>query len=238
MIVAAVLYLASLAISVLVAFKRWDRVWYNGRAVAESIKTRSWRYMMMADPFDAGMPDAQSRDRFCKDLTEILRENQHLAAHLMPDPSAEAVTLAMQSVRNQSVAVRLDYYRATRIDEQRGWYTKAHARDRRGERLWFGVMVTLNGAAVLLMIARVAYHLLAGFPVEVLAVGAAAALAWLHVKRYSENASAYGLAAHEITLIRSRSDDVSNERQLSEFVVSTEAAFSREHTQWAARRLD
>jgi hypothetical protein len=99
-------------------------------------------------------------------------------------------------------------------------------------------MVAFNGAAVLLLIARAAWHLLAGFPVEALTVAAAGALAWMHVRRYSENASAYSLAAHEITLVRSRSEEVLNEKQLSEFVVSTEAAFSREHTQWAARRLD
>jgi hypothetical protein len=238
MIVAAGLYFAGLAISVLLAFKRWDRVWYNGRAVAESIKTRSWRFMMKADPFDGDIPDAEVRDLFCKGLVEILRENQHLAPHLAPDPSAEVVTRIMQSIREKSLQVRLDYYRSARIDEQRRWYANAHARDQRGERRWFGAIVAINVAAMLLMIARAAWHLLGGVPVEVLTVGAAGALAWLHVRRFSQNASAYSLASHEITLIRSRSEGMVNDRQLSEFVLSTEAAFSREHTQWAARRLD
>jgi hypothetical protein len=238
MIVAAALYLASLALSILLAFRRWDRIWYNGRAVAESIKTRTWRFMMKADPFDANVPDAQSEDHFCKDLAEILRENQHLAKHLIPDPAAQPITPIMQAIRKESVEARLEYYRRARIDEQRAWYANEHARGRRGERRWFFILLAVNGAAVLIMVARAAWQSLGSVPVEALTVGAAGALAWLHVKRFSENTSAYGLAAHEISLIRSRSEKVPNERELSEFVMSAEVAFSREHTQWAARRLD
>lgn len=44
-------FLAALGISVLIASKRYEKSWYSARAVAESVKTSTWRYMMRAEPF-------------------------------------------------------------------------------------------------------------------------------------------------------------------------------------------
>jgi hypothetical protein len=50
-IIAAVILIATLFTSILLAFKRFDKTWYNGRVVAESVKTVTWRYMMHAEPY-------------------------------------------------------------------------------------------------------------------------------------------------------------------------------------------
>jgi hypothetical protein len=73
-------------------------------------------------------------------------------------------------------------------------------------------------------------------PIEVIATAAGAALTWLQAKKHNELNSAYALTAHEIALIKGESDSVHSEAQLSEYVVNSEAAFSREHTQWVARK--
>ena len=54
-------------------------------------------------------------------------------------------------------------------------------------------------------------------------------------ERFSELAASYALAAHEIGIIREQANAVS-EAQFSTFVADTENAFSREHTQWVARK--
>jgi hypothetical protein len=59
---------------------------------------------------------------------------------------------------------------------------------------------------------------------------------WLQVKRHGELAGSYLLTAHEIGHIQGRSGSVSDEKTLSDFVNEAEFAFSREHTQWSARR--
>ena len=41
-----------------------------------------------------------------------------------------------------------------------------------------------------------------------------------------------GLTSHEIVLIRGEAVDIVTDEHLSDYVVSTESAFSREHTQW------
>src|SRR5690606_15189811 len=38
---------------IFIGYQKPDRIWYNARAVAESVKTLTWRYMMRAEPFQA-----------------------------------------------------------------------------------------------------------------------------------------------------------------------------------------
>ena len=51
-----------------------------------------------------------------------------------------------------------------------------------------------------------------------------------------ELAASYALAAHEIGLIRQQSLLPSTDDEFSLFVGDAENAFSREHTQWIARK--
>ena len=55
---------------------RRDKVWFDGRSVAESVKTASWRYMMRLPPF-SGAAD-QAEERLVAELEEILRARNDL----------------------------------------------------------------------------------------------------------------------------------------------------------------
>lgn len=54
--------------------------------------------------------------------------------------------------------------------------------------------------------------------------------------RFRELSASYALAAHEISLIREQSRQAMSDDQLSQFVGDAEDVFSREHTQWIARK--
>lgn len=58
----------------------------------------------------------------------------------------------------------------------------------------------------------------------------------VQAKKYRQLATAYSLAAHEITLIKHDSENAIDDKSLSEFVIDSENAFSREHTQWVAKK--
>ena len=58
---------------------------------------------------------------------------------------------------------------------------------------------------------------------------------WLQIKRHGELAASYQLTAHEIGSLIQMRGDVDTEESPSEYVNKAEFAFSREHTQWAAR---
>jgi hypothetical protein len=61
-------------------------------------------------------------------------------------------------------------------------------------------------------------------------------LSWMQAKRFSELAASYALAAHEISLIKEQSLLPDTDEKFSLFVGDAENAFSREHTQWVARK--
>ncbi|EBT7445580.1 SLATT domain-containing protein, partial [Salmonella enterica] len=54
--------------------------------------------------------------------------------------------------------------------------------------------------------------------------------------KYNELAVSYFLTAHEIGDIKEQFNYISSENDFLEFVNNAEKAFSREHTQWLARR--
>ncbi|MDG1083326.1 MAG: SLATT domain-containing protein [Planktotalea sp.] len=62
------------------------------------------------------------------------------------------------------------------------------------------------------------------------------ALGWLQMKRHSELMASYNLTAHEIGIIKGNSEAAKTEEEFSNFINEAELAFSREHTQWVARR--
>ncbi|NKC17160.1 MAG: SLATT domain-containing protein [Gammaproteobacteria bacterium] len=61
---------------------------------------------------------------------------------------------------------------------------------------------------------------------------------WLQAKKHNELNSSYSLAIHEIGIIKGKAEFVETEEQFSDFVMSSENAFSKEHTQWVARKVD
>jgi uncharacterized membrane protein len=65
---------------------------------------------------------------------------------------------------------------------------------------------------------------------------ASAAISWLQIKQHQELKQAYTTAAEELNFIKELSHNVSDEEQLSEFILDAENAISREHTLWLAQR--
>ena len=89
--------------------------------------------------------------------------------------------------------------------------------------------------ALLLVLATIWYPS-SLWPTPVLVVAAGGVLTWLNTKRFRELAAAYSLTAHEIGIAKSGLTAIVEEVRFSEFVGDMENAFSREHTQWVARR--
>ncbi|WP_071889770.1 DUF4231 domain-containing protein [Hymenobacter sp. PAMC 26628] len=236
-IISAVFFMTTLGISLLSEWKRHDKVWYKGRAVAESIKTRSWRYMMNAEPYSVTDPPIKAQHEFCNDLAEILSQNNTLSEFMGNGAvSYDAVTDKMKWVRNLDTPTRLAVYKEHRIEEQRLWYSKKSVENRIMGKRWFRVMVILHSLAIILLLVQIGYPKLSNLPIEAIIVGATGVLTWIQVKRYQDNSTVYAFTAHEIVLIRQKSDGITTDKELSDFVKDAENAFSREHTMWVARK--
>lgn len=230
------LFLITLAILIYIRLQRPDDTWYNGRAVAESVKTRTWRWMMRADPYENNENIEIASRQFISDLRAILEQNKSLS-HSLQSTSAikEPISGSMQAIRDLSWAARLSIYIEQRVQNQIEWYWQKSRFNKRRAQLWFWVSVLLHSFAIAMLLYKIRHPSLS-LPIEVIATSAGAALTWLQAKKHNELNSAYALTAHEIILIKGESTSIHTEKQLAEYVVNSETAFSREHTQWSARK--
>lgn len=216
-------------------FKKLDQDWYRCRALAESVKTSTWRFSMRAHPFeDTDNIDTQ-KAKFRNLLHEILQANKHIAAILETDES-EQITQSMIDIRKLSLEDRIAYYVTNRIDNQREWYSKKSTSNKKALRRWFAVTIIIYILAAIILNSE-----LLGLPKLAMAfdpmiVLVTSVLGWLQMKRHSELTASYNLTAHEIGITKSNSNSIKTEDELSDFINEAELAFSREHTQWVARR--
>ena len=73
-VITALLFIITLSIIIWQKVKRSDDIWYNGRAVAESVKTRSWRWMMRTEPYMDCENEETMRKSFVNDLNTFVGE--------------------------------------------------------------------------------------------------------------------------------------------------------------------
>ena len=226
--------LGALSCSIYLFSRRPDRYWYAGRAVAESIKSITWRYVCRAEPFQSD--DKVARRDFHLKLKAIVDQNRDFVQALTKHLDAHQITEAMTNLRVQSLEERKNTYATSRIKDQLTWYAKKAVFNRRTASGFFWALIATNGLAVVCAILRVKFVTVQFWPTDIFVAMAASLISWLQAKRFSELAASYALAAHEIGIIREQSLQPSTDEEFSRFVGDAENAFSREHTQWVARR--
>ena len=237
-IASASLFLITLGILVALRITRPDDLWYNNRAVAESVKTRAWRWCMRSEPYkDYDNVELVSK-QFINDQKAILKQNRSLSESLeagagVKDPISET----MRAIRSLSTEERLNIYKKQRIDNQANWYALKSRYNKRKAKQWFWLSVFFHAVAIGMLLYRIKDPVL-GLPVGVVATATGAVLTWLQAKKHNELNSSYSLAAHEIVLIKGAALSIKSEKDLSDFVLDSENAFSREHTQWIARKAE
>lgn len=212
-----------------------DKVWFDCRAIAESTKTASWRFMMGAPPFSEG---DSVEERFISELREIREARPHsnkdIAGQI--DANASAITDFMKEMRGRAFGERKTFYIDCRLRDQKRWYSKKANINARSGTHWFWVTAGLQALAVTIAIIEA---VTAGFQINivpVLATCAAAVAAWSQMKHHSELAQTYALAAQELGELDSIAVSLTDEVKFPQLVEQVEETISREHTMWCARR--
>lgn len=212
-----------------------DKIWFDGRAIAESVKTATWRFMMRAEPFQE---DSSAEALFLTDLKDIREARPHLGKHLAAAMNAtgSAITDFMKERRSSSLDDRRDFYSTARIRDQKTWYAnKAKSNVESGAR-WFWAIVILQVVVVVLAIVQAVSRELGINLIPIVITCAAAVAAWSQMKRHDELAQSYALAAQELEEIEAIACNQANENAFSQLVEQAENSISREHTMWCARR--
>lgn len=230
-------FVVGLFILVARAQRQPEQWWYRCRALAESVKTLTWRYMMHAAPFDG--EDAQAKVQFRDQLNVIFRANIETAKRITDNWSGnDQITRAMELVRAKSREDRMAYYLKNRVEDQRDWYQRKSKANRSASFFWVwasGFCYVIAGSMAL---SRIALPNWQYWPIEPLIVVAASIVGWMQIKKFNELSATYTVTAHEIGMIQSVTDNVKDDERFSEFVNDAEKAFSREHTLWLARQSD
>lgn len=235
-ILVAFLFLVFIFLSMYLMISRPDQVWYGARAIAESVKTMTWRFMCGAPPFRGERAHANAL--FVERLLDTLRSNG-LVANRMPAPQAgNSLSPAMLGNRELALAEKIDLYRVHRIGEQLEWYSTKSGRARREGVFAYAVLVLFGvvGLAVCIFGAYLSDLSNAVMTLGLIAALCAFVMIWIQAKRYLEVAAAYALSAHEISIVAGKLGPGIGQYDFEEFVAEAENVFSREHTQWAARR--
>jgi len=233
-VVQAVLLAGAMASSVYLALVRPERLWYSGRAVAESIKTLVWRYVSRAEPFHEA--DDVSKKLLLEKLKQVVKQNKAISDKLITHLKEKQISDMMVQLRSGSFDERRNTYIQHRINDQLAWYEKKATFNKRASSRFFATLVLINAIALLCALIKIANVEYQYFPTDILIAIAASLLTWMQAKRFSELSASYALTANEIGIVREQADDLVSDGALSSFVGDAENAFSREHTQWVARK--
>jgi conflict system pore-forming effector with SLATT domain len=226
----AAAFLLAVAVEVWLWISRPEKRWYDGRAVAESMKTLSWRYAVGAQPFPTDL--AAADDAYLSSAGDLLRD---APATDIPPAGRPLITPAMRSLRAAPLAERREAYLRDRIDDQRDWYAAKTEACRVRARRWRVALLTGEIAGVALALLRAAGVVSADLA-GLTAAGVGAGASWLAVRQFDFLARAYTYAHGELTLARERLVLAADEAAWAAEAADAEEAVSREHTMWRASR--
>lgn len=233
-------FIFAVSLALLLARNLWklQQDWYRCRALAESVKTLTWRYIMRAAPFADGSPLQDARAEFRNHLYRTFDANRATAEKIDPNwSSADQITDEMDRIRAFSLDERKKYYTAHRLNDQRAWYMRKAGENNRSARNSVIAAVVAYALAFALALARIRFPDWQFFwGIGPIIVFAASLIGWMEVKKFNELGAAYTVTAHEIGLIKPKLDAVNSESDFSDFINDAELAFSREHTLWIARQ--
>lgn len=236
-VISGILLLFATILSLVIKNKQYEDTWYRGRALAESCKTLTWRYVTCSEYFENNLTTSEARKRFTERIIEIKDEfsdlNKELSAKLLALP---IITEEMKNVRGYTLENRKKYYLDHRIDNQINWYKNKADQNKSKYEGWFWAVIIAQ------ILALISIGLLIKFPncnfnfVGFFSTLSACFFSWLQLKKYQENKEAYTTATSELNLIKQEAEEVNTEETFSKFVLDSENAMSREHTMWLAQK--
>jgi len=236
--IAAISMAGGFVLTLYIKGRQFEHNWFDGRAVAESVKTSAWRFIMGTEPYDHNLSETDAVLMFTDSLKNVIAERKRFAALLTTEVPENhfQVTPKMLEVRKYAVDEKKAIYLEERLNNQRQWYANKASANVRNSNRWFNAILAAQGFGLLSTYVLVNYPELPILLPSVFATVAAAFVAWLQLKRHQELASSYGLAAQELSFIATQINVVEDLEKLSSFVADAENAISREHTMWVARR--
>lgn len=230
------LILVSAILSTLMLVLKFEKGWYEGRAVAESIKTLCWKYMTGARPFSIDLNETKAKNLLIENFKKVIGHRKDFFTLIGSDfAENEQLPVELMNIRKLSKDERISMYKTERLEKQKKWYTDKTTENKKWTKISFAVIILAQVLAVISLILKIKFEF--EFSIApILVTISTAFIAWLQLRRYQELSQSYLITATELSLIKSKINQVDTESDFSEFVDDSETAISREHTLWLARR--
>ena len=228
----------SFCLKLIIKVGKWDKKWFNTRAIAESVKTTTWRYIMGVEPYENSLSAEDADRKFVNKLGEIFESASKDSGSLAKSVGeGQQISDRMREVRQMNIEERKTIYLQQRIKNQKDWYSRKAKYNSDKETMWFWVIMIVELLAILVAI-YIFNTLSSTFnPIGIFTTLVVVFTAWDQTKKHGELSQSYAIAAQELTSIESLAIHIKNEEKLSDYVRDTENAISREHTMWCAKRV-
>jgi len=236
-VISGILLLVATILSLVIKNKQYEDIWYRGRALAESCKTLTWRYITCSEYFEKELTTAEAKMRFTERIKAIKDEfadlNKELSAELLALP---IITSEMKTIRELQLEDRKKYYLLNRIDNQIDWYKRKATKNKDKYEYWFWAVIIAQILAIISIGYLIKFSECNFNFVGLFSTLSACFFSWLQLKKYQENKEAYTTATFELNLIKQEGEEINSEEAFSKFVLDSENAMSREHTMWLAQK--
>lgn len=230
------LLLTSAILSTMMLLLKFEKGWYEGRAVAESIKTLCWKFMTGAKPFSYEMDSKTAQNKLIDNFKKVIGQRKDFFTLIGSDfAENEQLPKELLEIRNLTLEERLSVYKTQRLEKQKKWYTDKATDNKTWTRLSFIVIIATQVIALIYLIFSMKYEFSFSIAPTLIAISTAF-IAWMQLRRFQELSQSYLITATELSLIKSKTGQIESDEDFSEFVDDSETAISREHTLWLARR--
>jgi hypothetical protein len=231
----AVLLSLGIILTLLGRDRRYDKTWFDGRAVAESVKTVTWRYMMRCEPFGAEIVEVDNA--FISEMMEIRNVRPSIQAYLGGQvEKSKPISAYMKEIRDAGFDRRKTEYLDGRIRDQKAWYSKKCTWNQRRATAWYASVLVLQIIALVWAIVTSAYGPFSLNTAGLLMTAAASFTAWAQAKRHEDLTNSYSVAAQELLNIEALAERANDDNTFKSVIDQAEDAISREHTMWCAKR--
>lgn len=236
-IISGVLLLLSLILTVVLKSKKYEDIWYQGRALAESCKTLTWRFISCSEYFEVNLSVVEAKERFVNRIKDLSKEFGELSKTMDSRIlNHSIITDKMIELRSQNILDRKNYYIANRVEDQKEWYSSKAEYNIRKYNVWFLVIILSQVISLVSIVSLIKCPDNNWNFVGLFTTISSSAISWLQLKQHQELKQAYTTAVQELNFIVTLSEGVTTDEELSKFVLDSENAISREHTLWLAQK--